>query len=66
MTTKPVDYSKPVGWWCSRGFTWRSARHHAEECWGDLPCLSRLIPVYLPLPVPETTTWGATGGEEAV
>ena len=53
MTTKPVDYSKPVGWACSRGVTWRSARHHAEECWGDLPCLSRLIPVYLPLPVPE-------------
>jgi len=61
-----VDYSKPVGWSCSRGVTWRSARHHAEECWGDLPCLSRLIPVYLPLPVPEQTTWGSSGGEEAV
>lgn len=51
-----VDYSKPVGWCCSRGFTWSSPRHHAEECWGDFPCASRLIPVYLPLPVPEATT----------
>lgn len=65
-----VDYSKPVGWWCSRGVTWSSPRHHAEECWGDFPCVSRLIPVYLPvpapLPAPEETTWGASGGDEAV
>jgi hypothetical protein len=61
-----VDYSKPVGWWCSRGVTWSSRRHHDEECWGDFPCLSRLVPVYLPVPAPEETTWGASGGEEAV
>ena len=88
-----TDYSKPVGWWCStRGATWRSTRHHAEECWGDVPCLVTLIPVYLPLPVtetvsktektprgkqgaipsftplavPEVTTWGASGGEDAL
>jgi hypothetical protein len=73
MTTKrdraapPVDnYSKPVGWWCSRGVTWSSRRHHAEECWGDYPCLAQLIPVYLPLLVPDATTWGASGGDEAV
>ena len=61
------NYSKPFGWSCSRtGVTWSSPRHHTEECWGDLPCLSRLIPVYLPLLMPKATTWGASGGDEAV
>jgi hypothetical protein len=61
------NYSKPVGWSCSRtGVTWSSPRHHTEECWGDLPCLSPLVPVYLPLLVPKKTTWGASGGDEAV
>jgi len=61
------NYSKPVGWSCSRtGVTWSSPRHHAEECWGDLPCLSPLVPVYLPLLMPKATTWGASGGDEAV
>jgi hypothetical protein len=69
MTQEPeksFDYSKPVGWSCPRGVLWRSARHHTQECWGDYLCPAKLIPVYLPMPVPEQTTWGASGGDEAV
>ena len=103
--------SEPIAWYCPRlGVTWRNPRHHAEECWGDYPCLEKLSPIYLPPPapvtaeerepvrtwvcttpeksmsktektprgkqgaipsftplaVPEVTTWGASGGDEAV
>ncbi len=64
--TRAAD-SKPIAWYCPRlGVTWRNPRHHAEECWGDTQCLERLIPVVKPLDVPEETTWGASGGDEAV
>ena len=59
--------SEPIAWYCPRlGVTWRNPRHHAEECWGDYPCLEKLIPVHTPLAVPEETTWGESGGAEAI
>jgi len=59
--------SKPDGYYCrTTNVTWTDRIHHVRECWGDYPCLAQLIPVYTPLAVPEVTTWGASGGDEAV
>jgi hypothetical protein len=40
----PIDYSRPVGWWCPvcGSYLWLGSCH-------DEPC----IPVYIPLPTPE-------------
>ena len=59
--------SKPDGYYCqSTNVMWPDRVHHVRECWGDYPCLSPLIPAYTPLAVPEPTTWGESGGEEAL
>lgn len=47
--TDPIDYSRPVGWWCA----------YCEEdgpCFRERVCISmgcKKVPVYLPLPTPE-------------
>jgi hypothetical protein len=42
--TDPIDYSRPVGWWCPT-----DGRTHDLDAY---PC-KHCIPVYLPLPTPE-------------
>lgn len=41
----PIDYSRPVGWWCP-------VDDYEIDPATEEPC-SRCIPVYLPLPTPE-------------
>jgi len=49
MSADPIDYSRPVGWWCA----------YCEEdgpCFRERVCISmgcKKVPVYLPLPTPE-------------
>lgn len=47
--TDPIDYSRPVGWWCPVCGYARAGK------WASLDCdlLAYPIPVYLPLPTPE-------------
>jgi hypothetical protein len=45
--TDPIDYSRPVGWWCTN-----SGLAYAPNEGGPLWC-SGCIPHYLPLPTPE-------------
>ena len=48
-TIEPIDYSRPVGWWCPVcGFA-------PMGKWTRLECdlLAYPIPIYLPLPTPE-------------
>lgn len=60
-----TDYSKPVGWWCPE------CGHTEPERWTQTLCgetdrPTTAIPIYLPLPTPEPTTWGESGGDDAV
>lgn len=64
MPIDPIDYSRPVGWWCpvcglEQGISWAEANGLAApptRCNGyanlyHMP--APVIPVYLPLPIPE-------------
>lgn len=44
--TDPIDYSRPVGWWCAF-----DGRDHDDD--GDFRACPHCIPRYLPLPTPE-------------
>ena len=44
----PIDYSRPVGWWCPVcRLRETNQKHEAHKVWW---CLSGDIPVYLPIP----------------
>jgi hypothetical protein len=43
----PIDYSRPVGWWCP--VCGHTSRNTHPRCWAR----QQIIPVYLPLPTPE-------------
>jgi hypothetical protein len=58
----PVDYSRPVGWWCpvcgmtnatSIGPDGRGAKRFCIMSARTGFCFRRAIPVYMPLPTPE-------------
>lgn len=63
----------PTGYWCpicgdlattTNPFPWTpgTAWKHAVDCSGPFV----FVPVFTPLAVPEVTTWGESGGVEAV
>lgn len=43
--TDPIDYSRPVGWWC------KATQHDYPLDIGGPPVCSHCIPRYLPIPV---------------
>ena len=62
--------TNPTGYWCPlcgdlpethNPFPWIDGKafHHVK-------CPGKIVPVYRPLDVPEVTTWGESGGAEAV
>ena len=62
--------TKPIGYWCPmcgdlptthNPFPWVPG-----QAWHHGACDFRAIPVCTPLDVPEPTTWGESGGEEAI
>ena len=64
--------TNPTGYWCPmcgdlngivRPWPWLpgTAWKHAVDCSGPFV----FVPVYTPLAVPEETTWGESGGDEA-
>ena len=72
-TTHPKggeEVTKPTGYWCpmcgdlpdvTNPFPWIEGK-----AWHHGACDFKAIPVCTPLDVPEPTTWGESGGEEAV
>lgn len=55
-----TDYSRPVDFYCP------ACGHNAGQ-WGCYEHhINKQVPVYAALPVPESTTWGETGGDDAL
>ena len=52
--TDPIDYSRPVGWWCPRsGCVFADVVHHLDNCpkrLDEIGTARPLVPVYLPIP----------------
>lgn len=51
--TAPIDYSRPVGWWCPVCFGVDRSGEAVPWCRYrrlDVRCMTSLIPVYLPIP----------------
>jgi hypothetical protein len=51
--TDPIDYSRPVGWWCPVCDQTMGEDKFVSCLSPGWPCNGAAIPVYLPLPTPE-------------